>query len=115
MNNTDFLNTDNKNEYEERIKQFADDLDVKIESMKVKTSALEQSVKQKISKNMDLLTDKRDELSDKLNEIKSSTQEQWEKSYSKVFKDIKAISNETETAYTGIKDGLNYLIDTIRK
>ncbi|MEO9965418.1 MAG: hypothetical protein ABJF11_06510 [Reichenbachiella sp.] len=114
MNIQDIKESKNKNEYEKRIKKIADTLDERLSFLKNEKSKVEKSAIESYESKIRFLSDKRDKVALRLDEIKSTSQEKWNETYSSAHEEIKKISSEAEEAYVGMKNGFSYLFEKLK-
>lgn len=105
----DEANIDHKNKYEESIKAFADKLEEKINFLKGKANDVEESAKDTYHNRIELLKEKREALTKEYEKIRNTGESMWSEIKGEVSEKVKEIREETETAYTGIRDGFAYL------
>ncbi|WP_420575365.1 hypothetical protein [Ekhidna sp.] len=105
----DEANIDHKNKYEEAIKTFADKLEEKINFLKGKADKVEHSAKDTYNERIELLKQKREALSKEYEKVKNTGENKWQEIKGEASEKVKEIRTETETAYTGIRDGFSYL------
>ncbi|SNS84552.1 hypothetical protein SAMN05421640_1489 [Ekhidna lutea] len=103
-----------KNKYEESIKTFADKLEEKINFLKEKASDVEQSARVTYENRVDLLKQKKDEALDHYQKIRETSESKWSEVKGEASAKINDLKDETETAYTGIKNGFSYLFDKFK-
>lgn len=109
------LSTENKNKYEERIKEFADNLQASITQLKDKAKEVKDSATDTYSEKVEALDQKRNDLMEEYHKIKGTGEEKWHQIKEDSKKKIDSIRDETRTAYTGIRDGFSYLFKTLKE
>jgi predicted nucleic acid-binding Zn-ribbon protein len=104
-----------KNEYEEKLKRFADDLEQRIQMLKNKRSEVEAEAVDKYDQLLTRLEKNLGDAEAQYKLAKSSSEEVWENLSQKANDKAKEISSEVDEAYSGIKNGFGYLYEKVIK
>jgi len=105
----DLSKTDNKTQYEAKIRKFADHLDAKISDAEDKLTDVKEEAKTEYQSRVNALKEKRLEVSQHLVELKELMDDKWEDARDNFQMRFQTLSKEISDAYEGIVAGFAYL------
>jgi len=91
--------TDKRKQYISSMKAKLDDLDQQIDKLEHRGEEVETSIKQEFNEQLDELRQRRAQASDKLNEIRNASEQEWQK-----------LQDQLEHTWDAAKHSFNYFL-----
>jgi len=102
---------DTKEEYEQKVKDYVDNLDNQISDVESKFQELSEEGKQEAKEKLQLLKEKRRTVGEKFTNLQQSTEDNW----GSVKSEINELTTEVKARYEGILSGLEYAAEKAQK